>query len=907
MKLKFSVHYSTAWGQSLHIDITYYSDDGRLRNYVLPMTTDDGEWWALETSVMESRQRPVTSISYHYQVMDSEGHLLRREWNKVPRLYAFDSTRDYCFPDQWRDAPLQSHLYSEVYHVVRNHRRHQPVELMRMPLFRRTVIFRVSAPQLQAGETVGLCGSHPAIGSWSPSRFLRMNAVGDGEWMLSVNIEGMPLPLEYKYVVVDEKTHQLKTWEEGDNRSTLDAEIRDGEVLVLYGEALRVAEPEWRAAGVAVPVFSLRSEHSYGVGDFGDLKRMADWAAETGLGIIQLLPVADTTTTHSWTDSHPYNAVSAFALHPHYIDLEQLPAIQSSERMLAFNRQRRELNALDVSDYMAVDQVKTAYVDEVFAQSGQETLASDEYQHFLMENEEWLMPYAAFCILRDMYHTSRFADWPELAVYEESRIRPFLREHAAEFDRIGFVQYHLHRQLVAAVAHAHERGVAIMGDLPIGIYRDSVATWRHPEFFDFDAQIGTPPDQESYNGQNWGFPPYRWTDAEGRHNTSAPHGIYSWFRRRLSHLGQYFDALRIDHAIGYFRIWEIPSHAVLATMGHFHPALPLSEEEISRTGLVFRRDLFTRPFINDRILDKLFGIHAAYVKEHFLISRPYGLYALREEFDTQVKVREHFGGLSDENSIWIRDGLYRLISNVLFLEDLHMEGMYHPRFMVYHEPVYEILSADEKDAFMRLYNNYYYERHNDFWAYEAKQVLGGILSDTRMLVCAEDLGMLPSCVSQVLGDMKMLSLEIQAMPKQPGYEFAHLEANPYLSVCTLSTHDMPPLRLWWEENIGRSQRYFATMLQQQGRAPQQLPPPLAEQIIARQMYSPSMLCIIALQDWLSMDMDMRHRNAADERINAPYDVYNPWCYRMHPTIETLADAGKFNAKIRTMTIHSKRK
>ena len=906
MKLKFSIHYSTAWGQGLYIAINYHADDGRTRSHLLAMNTDDGEVWTLETSVMESRQRPVSAISYVYQVMDGEGHLLRREWDKVPRLYAFDSTRDYVFPDRWRDAPLQTHLYAEPYHICALGKRHQPVEALRLPLFRRTVVFRVSAPQLRAGESVGLCGSHPAMGSWSPSRFLRMNPVGDGEWMLSVNIEGMPLPLEYKYVVVDDKTSRLTAWEEGDNRSTLDAEMRDGMVLVLYGEALRVSEPLWGAAGVAVPVFSLRTENSCGVGDFGDLRSMVDWASSVGMKVIQLLPVADTTTMHSWTDSHPYNIISAFALHPHYLDISQLPPLHDEERMTALARQRRELNALDFSDYMAVDRVKGAYVDAVFEENGAEILSSQDYQAFVRENETWLLPYAAFCILRDTYHTARYGDWGEYATYDEGRIRSFLEAHATECDRICFVQYFLHQQLKAASEYAHAHGIALMGDLPVGVYRDSVETWCHPDFFDLDAQIGTPPDQENIGGQNWGFPPYRWTDSEGRDDIGATTGIYGWFRQRLHHLEQYFDALRIDHAVGYFRIWEIPGHAVLANMGHFAPALPLSEEEITRYGMVFRRELLTRPFINDRILERLFGIHTAYVKEHFLVKQSYGLYALRQDFDTQVKVRDYFGGLTDENSLWIRDGLYRLIANVLFLEDMHTPGMYHPRFMVYNEPVYEMLSGEEKDAFMRLYNNYYYERHNSFWAEGAVRRLSAILSETRMLVCAEDLGLLPACVPQVLDRLRILSLEIQSMPKQPGYEFSHLEVNPYRSVCTLSTHDMAPLRLWWEENIGRTQRFYATVLQQQGRAPHQLPPHLAEQVVARLMYCPSMACILQIQDWLAMDADLRGRNAADERINSPYDVYNQWKYRMRPTLEQLLAQQKLNQKIRTMIAHSKR-
>ena len=906
MKLKFQIHYSTPWGQNLHVAITYFTDDGRERNYLLPMTTDDGEIWSLETSVMESRQRPVVSVSYYYQVMDGEGHLIRREWNKVPRWYAFDSTRDYVFPDQWRDAPLQAHLYTEAYQVTTVRQRHQPVMLQRLPLFRRTVIFRVAAPQLREGEAVGICGSHPAMGSWSPSRFLPMMPVGDGEWLLSVNIEGMPLPLEYKYVVIDSKSSRLKAWEEGDNRTTTEAEMRDGMVLVLHGGMMRVSEPHWRAAGVAIPLFSLRSDYSWGVGDFGDLRRLVDWAVVAGLKVIQLLPVADTTTMHSWTDSHPYNIISAFALHPHYLDLSQLPAISDEDRLTIFNRQRRELNTLGYSDYMAVDRVKRAYLEAVFIEHGSTTLATDDFQTFVAGNGEWLLPYTAFCILRDMYSTARFTDWPQLSVYDEARVRNFLEEHAGERDRIFFVQYHLHRQLEAAADYAHQKGVALMGDLPVGVYRDSVETWQHPTYFNMEAQVGTPPDQESFNGQNWGFPPYRWTDDEGYADTMSPDGIYAWFRRRLTHLERFFDALRLDHAVGYFRIWEIPKHAVMANMGHFSPALPMSEEEINRYGMVFRRELFTRPLINDRILERLFGIHATYVKEHFLVKQTYGLYALREEYDTQVKVRDHFGGLNDENSLWIRDGLYRLIANVLFLEDSDAPGMYHPRFMVYNEPVYEILSAEEKDAFMRLYNSYYYERHNDFWGAQAMQKMDALFADTRMLLCAEDLGMLPACVEGVLDRQRMLSLEIQTMPKQPDYEFAHLETNPYRSVCTISTHDMPSLRLWWEENKGRTQRYYATILQQQGRAPQQLPAHLAEQIIARQMYAPSMLCILSLQDWLSMDIEMRERDATEERINSPYDVYNQWRYRMKPTIGQLMEANAFNNKIRTMALRSKR-
>ena len=282
------------------------------------------------------------------------------------------------------------------------------------------------------------------------------------------------------------------------------------------------------------------------------------------------------------------------------------------------------------------------------------------------------------------------------------------------------------------------------------------------------------------------------------------------------------------------------------------------------------------------------------------------MYELKSECDTQRKVRLLFEGKRDENSLWIRDGLYRLISNVLFVEDPRQNEMYHPRIGAYNDLVFDALNAEDKDAFMRLYNNYFYQRHDMFWGERAAVKLQMLLRGTRMLPCAEDLGMLPQCVGHVLDSLRVLTLEIQSMPKQNGYEFAHLEANPYRSVATISTHDMPPLRLWWEENPEHAQRYYVTMLQKEGHAPEHLPAHIAEEIIARHLYCPSMMCLLSLQDWLAMDSELRSKDIRSERINIPSDNDNRWKYRMHITIEELLKADKYNQKIKTMIKRSKR-
>ena len=874
MKLKFTIQYGTQWGQNLYVVITYRSTDQTEKSERLMMVTTDGLEWTLETTVLESRKHPIASFQYFYQVEDNDGNVIRKEWDAIPRIYYFDLSKNYVMADLWRDVPLQYHLYSKAYLTTMGLADTGEVAPLRVPLYRKTILFRVSAPQLQKGQSVAIIGSHPALGSWNVARYLRMESIGRFEWLLSVNVDAVLLPIEYKYVIVDDETHALVAWEEGDNRTTdglLPADqsmVPDGTVLVAYGESLRVREHTWRAAGVVIPVFSLRSKESYGVGDFGDLRRLVGWCVATGMKSIQLLPVNDTTCSGHWSDSYPYNIVSVFALHPHYLDLEALGVLKSKAKMTAYHRQRQELNALSYSDYEAVDRVKRAYVEEIFNERGQQTLDSKEFKSWFAENMEWLEPYAKW--------VSTKADYSSTSI-------------------IYYVQYHLHLQLKSTADYARSKGIFLKGDVPIGVNGDSVETTIHPDFFHLDAQTGAPPDAFSQNGQNWGFPTYNWKA-----------GLVEWFHRRLKWMEQYFDAIRIDHILGFFRIWEIPEDAVFGILGHFSPALPMTVGEIEYFGLPFRKDLFTRPFINDRVLDKLFGLHAPYVREHFLVARSYGLYDLKAEYDTQKKVQLAFEGRTDENSLWIRDGLYRLISGVLFLEDPQQPEMYHPRIGVIGEPVFDALSSEEKDAFMRLYNNYYYQRHNFFWGAEAIRKITNVFGVTRMLCCGEDLGMLPDCVAPVLDQLRVLTLEIQSMPKQSGYEFAHLDANPYRSVATISTHDMSPLRLWWSESPERTQRYYVSMLQKQGRAPEQLPAHLTEEIIGRHLYCPSMLCMLSLQDWLAMDGELRSKNPRDERINVPSDPYNRWKYRMHITIEELLKADKYNNKVKTMIQRSKR-
>ena len=653
--------------------------------------------------------------------------------------------------------------------------------------------------------------------------------------------------------------------------------------------------PVWKGAGIAIPVFSLKSENSFGVGDFGDLKRMIDWAVSTQQKVIQILPINDTTMTHAWTDSYPYNSISIYAFHPMYADIKQMGTLKDKSAAAKFNKKQKELNGLPAMDYEAVNQTKWEYFRLIFKQEGEKVLASGEFGEFFNANKEWLQPYAVFSYLRDAFQTPNFREWPRHSVYNAQDIEKMCRPESVDYPHIAlyyYIQFHLHLQLVAATKYAREHGVVLKGDIPIGISRNSVEAWTEPYYFNLNGQAGAPPDDFSVNGQNWGFPTYNWDVMEK--------DGYRWWMKRFQKMSEYFDAYRIDHILGFFRIWEIPMHAVHGLLGQFIPSIPMSREEIESYGLPFREE-YLIPYIHESFLGQVFGPHTDYVKQTFLLpAETPGVYHMKPEFTTQREVESFFAGKNDENSLWIRDGLYTLISDVLFVPDTKEKDKYHPRIGIQRDFIFRSLNEQEQNAFNRLYDQYYYHRHNEFWRQQAMKKLPQLTQSTRMLVCGEDLGMIPDCVSSVMNDLRILSLEIQRMPKNPMHEFGYLNEYPYRSVCTISTHDMSTLRGWWEEDYLQTQRYYNTMLGHYGTAPTVATPELCEEVVRNHLKSNSILCILSLQDWLSIDGKWRNPNVQEERINVPSNPRNYWRYRMHLTLEQLMKAEELNDKIREL-------
>lgn len=890
MTVQFNIEYKAMFGEQIVVNIQ--TEEGELK---LPLETTDGERWACDWCV----ESPEKSYTYYYGV-EREGRAVKTEWLMIKHQLDVNAKKAavYTLYDHWKAMPEDAYLYSSAFTDCINH---QAPQEMKPETGSKIVRLIVRAPQLHDGERLGVLGADKALGAWDVQKILPMTQHTYNEWVADIDathLEGSHL--EFKFVAFRNAKNEL-LWETSMNRTVDLPEMKAGELVSYELDQAFFALYNRKLAGTLVPVFSLRTRKSAGIGDFGDLKTMIDFVASTGQKVLQLLPINDTTITHTWTDSYPYSCISVFAIHPQYADLHALPELKDAKARAEAEKTRAELNALDKIDYEKVNDFKINYLRQIFNQEGEKMMKTAEYKAFFQDTKQWLVPYAQYSYLRDKNGTADFNQWPDHQVWDEAERKALTDPKTAAYKNVAFfyfVQFVLDRQMQEAHEHAKAKGVILKGDIPIGVNRNGCDVWMEPKYFNLNGQAGAPPDDFSANGQNWGFPTYNWFEM-------LKDGC-QWWNRRFQNMARYFDAYRIDHVLGFFRIWEIPVSSVYGLLGQFAPALAMSREEIESYGLHFQEDRFIRPFITDWVLDRVFHERAGEVKEKYLDRLDDERYQMKPEVNTQRKVEALFADATDEKELWLRDGLYALISDVLFVRDHTNPGVFHPRISAQLDFIYESLYDNDKAAFNRLYNDYFYRRNNQFWYQEAMKKLPKLVQATRMLVCAEDLGMVPDCVPWVMDELKILSLELQSMPKDPSVKFGYLSRNPYRSVCTISSHDMPTLRMWWDENIQRTQEYYNTMLYRQGPAPHPLPGWLASDIISRHLTSPSMLCILSIQDWLATDEALRLPDADAERINIPANPKHYWRYRMHLNIEDLAADKRFVQNITEMISQSGR-
>ena len=898
MKIHFYLRFSTKKGQDLFIcgNIPELGHQNMMTTQPVMMFYKNQDYWEI---TLELASVPADPVQYYYQLRMEDGSMVY-EWG-IDREIRLTSLHDVLqIFDTWNHAgEYENAFYTAPFQDILLPSPSKKTGTKKPKSF--THIFKIKAPLLRSSESVCLSGNGEELGDWSVSdpRFLRKEG---NWWVIELNLSGARFPLNYKYGVWDSKHKSLVQFENGPNR-ILRADAREGKLTIYQDGFIHLPNSTWKAAGVSIPVFSLRSNDSMGTGEFSDIRLLVDWSHKAGLKMIQILPVNDTSATGTWIDSYPYAAISAFALHPLFLNLEEMAGKKNSTLLKPVKKIQKQLNALPDLDYEAVMKTKSGVAKEIFVSEKDHFLEDPDFIEFFEHNKSWLQPYAAFCYLRDLNGSVDFHNWKTYNKYSRLAVDRLTSPQSSQFDQIAFyyfVQYHLYKQLRKSVEYAHENGIIIKGDIPIGVYRHSCDAWVSPELYHMDQQAGAPPDPFAVKGQNWGFPTYNWE--------RMAKDSFQWWKNRFSQMAIYFDAFRIDHILGFFRIWSIPYSQTEGIMGHFEQAIPVYRVEFDERNIYFDFERYTRPFINEAVLWEYFGQNTENAEALYFDEPVQGKFTLKEFVNTQRKVAGYFDDKkSNDFDIQSREALLNLISNVILFEVEGSNGKeFHFRIEMETTSSFRYLDWHLQNQLRDLYIHYFYRRQDDFWKKEAMKKLPLLKRSTNMLVCGEDLGMVPSCVPDVMKQTGILSLEIQRMPKDQTKEFFNPATAPYLSVITPSTHDMSTIRGWWEEDRTKTQKFFNEELGQWGDAPYFCDGWINRAIVQQHLHAPAMWSIFQMQDLLGMDENVRRENPNDERINVPAIPNYYWKYRMHIYLEDLIKAKSFNEQLREMVKSSGR-
>lgn len=883
MKINFNVKYSTVFGQNLYVTGNHPKlGNNDIKKAVPLQFLNEKEWGKTLVIHIPSRK----TLKYQYILKDERTGEILTEWkNRSILLHAGAPFETLYLFDTWSVAYAIDELYeTDVFRVFSFRHKEQ---LLTKKQF--THQFEINVPCLKENEVAAIIGNISPLKNWDTSQIIPMKRVKGNRFAVRLDLKETDTVIKYKYGIYNLETKKFR-YEEGENRYTYP--LKEKERSYIKDEGFNyLPSDRYRGAGVAVPVFSLRSKQGLGIGEFLDLKRLGDWAKTAGIQLIQILPIHDTTVHRDERDSSPYNIISAFAFHPQYLNIQQLAQNMPKDFQQKIQKKADELNREDKVSYAQIIAAKHNFIQRIFEQEKNKFLKDPSFLQFFDRNKSWLIPYAVFSVLRDENKTADFTKWKSLTIYDEKSVRKYAEENES-VQCYYFIQFHLHQQLVEAMDYLHKKGIALKGDLPIGVYRYSCETWMAPELYHLKMQAGSPPDSFSEKGQNWQFPTYNWGKMAKNQ--------FKWWKERMKHLSQYFDSLRIDHILGFFRIWQIPEQSIEGKTGFFSPAHPFTVAELQEKNILFDEMRFCQPFINEEVLDAFFGNNKALVKKIFLEDFK-GQYRLKRKFNTQQKVLDFI----KENQAYsdLKQGLFNLLTNVLFIK----EGKgFHPRYRLMETLSYKFLDDKTKENVKNLHEDYFYLRNEELWERNGAEKLWMIRKATNMLICGENLGMVPACVPETMKNAGILGLEIQRMPKDPSAQFVDLTSLSYLNVVSPSSHDTSTLRGWLEEDPKRTTHFLNTALKEKGDTSIKLMVETLKKVIQQHFNSPAMWAILPIQDYLGMSNKLLFSKASAAQINFPSDGSHVWNYRLHFNLETLIEETAFNDQIRQMIKEGKR-
>lgn len=633
--------------------------------------------------------------------------------------------------------------------------------------------------------------------------------------------------------------------------------------------------------GVAVPLSSLKSQENSGIGEFPDLVKLGKWCQETGIGLIQLLPLSDT-----GYESSPYSALSAFALHPVYLNLDTVPGAQDFKSAISGLRTKYvDLPTVAFQDILRdkLDILKKIFHKNVAQWKDDAALAA------WIKDNPWSVEYAVFSTLKHRRNLAGWQDWPDFRTPKKAEIEKFWKDEAnlEETRFFCWLQYLCEGQLSSATKELEKLGVALKGDIPILINEDSHDVWANPELFSLDLRAGAPPDGGSPEGQNWGFPIYRWENL-------AKDG-YRWWKNRIKQADKFFHAYRIDHVLGFFRIWATPAANRSANLGYFLPNRPIKKQELQNLGFDEGRITWlSEPHIfGQELRDALGDEHQKAVGLCLSQVGQEDLFRFRSDIKGEKAIAQT--DLSDR----AKQVLYGWFRNRTLLRISEQE--YIPLYTYYATRAYESLGQEEKWNFDKLIQETILDAET-LWEKQGNELMDFMKNTADMLVCAEDLGVIPDCVPRILASHEILGLKIVRWARNwnhPGQPYYPVKNYPLLSVCTPSVHDTSSLRQWWYEE--RDHRDFLDAIDVKEDPHQDYTPELAQKIISGLMGTSSLLAIFAIQDLLAMDSGLRPGNPDEERINFPGTVSERnWSYKMKPSLEILHSQGEFNKMLKSI-------
>lgn len=631
--------------------------------------------------------------------------------------------------------------------------------------------------------------------------------------------------------------------------------------------------------GTAIPVSALRTEASCGIGEFLDLKQFGNWCKVVGIDLIQLLPVNDT-----GYQSSPYSALSAFALHPIYISIKNIP--EAKEFKKEISSIEKKWNSREKVHFNDVLKAKLNLLEKIFKTNIEKISKSRKIKTWENSNP-WIVNYAVFSFLKKKKDYTPWTEWEEFKLLDDKKINDIYKKNRESVLFYSWVQYHLEQQLRSVTVYLEDLGINIKGDLPILMNFDSCDVWSSRDIFNTSNRAGAPPDMFSDSGQNWGFPTYNWEVMET--------DDYAWWKGRLKQAAKFYHAYRIDHVLGFFRIWTIPPRYESGSMGYYSPNNFITEKELEEINLTKERlTWLTEPHIPGHELREVTGLEAnECIKQLLYQLEGEDLYRFKEEITSVHEIKA-----VEELSSETREKMVEFYHNITIMKI--DKNRYMTTWFYHNSRAYQTLSDHEKFQLSELIKT----KSSDsmkIWEAQGLKLLKFMKEHEDMLVCAEDLGTIPECVPEVLEKLEILGLHVIRWAKKYG-EYGEPYIKPseynYLSVSTPAVHDSSTVRQWWSEIEDSSNLAHALNLDTIGDTPNA---ENIERVYKQLLQTTAHIAMFQFQDLLAIDSNLCREQLETERINVPGTTNDEnWSYRLDFNLEKLLSNNEFNKKLKKL-------